>query len=56
MAGVRGIEPLTTVLETVVMPFNYTPLKLLLNYTLKLGILKPDCLDKRLEADYILTV
>ncbi len=25
MAGVAGIEPTTTVLETVVIPFNYTP-------------------------------
>lgn len=25
LAGAAGIEPATTVLETVVIPFNYTP-------------------------------
>ncbi len=25
LAGVRGVEPLTMVLETIVIPFNYTP-------------------------------
>ena len=27
LAGVEGIEPSSTVLETVVIPFNYTPIK-----------------------------
>ncbi len=27
MAGVAGIEPAITVLETVAIPFNYTPKK-----------------------------
>ena len=27
MAGVAGIEPTPTVLETVVLPLNYTPIK-----------------------------
>jgi len=26
LAGVEGIEPPSTVLETVVVPFNYTPM------------------------------
>ena len=30
MAGVAGIEPAITVLETVAIPFNYTPILLIL--------------------------
>ena len=29
MAGVAGIEPTLTVLETAVLPLNYTPIKLM---------------------------
>ena len=38
LAGVEGIEPSSTVLETVVIPFNYTPmLKKLKKKTLHLN-------------------
>ena len=33
MAGVTGIEPALTVLETVVLPLNYTPVNAHLNVT-----------------------
>lgn len=32
MAGAEGIEPPSTVLETVVVPFNYTPMESLKYY------------------------
>ena len=33
MAGVAGLEPTLTVLETAVLPLNYTPIAMLYNYT-----------------------
>ena len=35
MAGVAGIEPTLTVLETAVLPLNYAPLRLPYSYTIE---------------------
>jgi hypothetical protein len=51
MAGVEGIEPSSTVLETAVLPLNYTPINQLLYYYTKffafLQALFSECQQKK---------
>lgn len=51
MAGAEGLEPTFTVLETVVLPLNYTPMALVAGFEPATYRLTADCSTTKLHQN-----
>ena len=54
MAGVAGVEPTSAVLETVILPLNYTPKNQLLSKYITINIYFQDFTKKKMHLLHLL--